>query len=152
MDIRQIETPPANKEEKVEPPKTVILSESDEQWLDDHLRRIRKLITDEAIRAAKDRDFQCTEPEVLDVADAAKRFAPGVRFPDEPSFIERIGASLSGITFVSALLAIVFGLIGLLQPAGSTTTTAACFDIVKLFAGAVVGSTGAGVALASRRR
>jgi len=149
MDISKIS---ANQEEKPEQQVTSPLGETDRQWLDDHLRRIRKLITDEAIRAAKDRGVE--PPEGLDVAEAAKRFAPGVRFPDEPSFPKRVLASLSGITVVSAVLAIVFWFLGWWQQGqgDASAASAAYFDIVKLFAGAVVGSTGAGVALAYRRK
>ncbi len=83
--------------------------------------------------------------------EAAKRFAPGVRFP--AAFRERILASLSGMTLVSAALALVFGVIGVIGVLmGHGASAAPYLDIVKLFAGAVVGSTGAGVALASRRK
>lgn len=127
-------------------PVTSPLSKVDQQWLDNHLELIRQLITQEAFRTAGERELQ--SPNGLDVAEAAKRFAPGAKFPDEPSFSERIKSSLSGITLVSALLAVVFGVLGVLQQQNQ----AAYFDIVKLFAGAIVGSTGAGVALASRRK
>jgi hypothetical protein len=59
---------------------------------------------------AKGRSLQ--SPEGLDVAEAARRFAPGVRFPAEPSLWERTKGSLSGITVVSAVLAVVFGVLG----------------------------------------
>ena len=145
FDISKIDLQSADKEKKPEQPVTSPLSKIDEQWLNDHLERIRKLITDEAVRAANFRGAD--HAEGLDVAMAAKTYAPGDKFRDEPKFFERIGASLSGITLVSALLAVVFGFIGWLRP-----TDAAYFDIVKLFAGAVVGSTGAGVALTFRQR
>jgi hypothetical protein len=135
------------------PTANLTLSKVDEQWLDVHLERIRFLIVDEAIRIAKDRDVQA--PEGLDVAEAAKRFAPGVRFPAEPSLWARTTSSLSGVTVVSAILALLFGIMGILVGRGELTyagTTSAYFDIAKLFAGAIVGSTGAGVALGARRK
>jgi hypothetical protein len=117
-----------------------------EKFLDTHLLRIRQLIVDEARRIAKDRSVQ--RPEGMDVAEAARKFAPGVQFPAEPSLWERTKGSLSGVTVVSAVLAVVFGLLGVwvarghLGEAGSYT---AYFDIAKLFAGAIVGSTGAAI-------
>ena len=122
------------------------LTSVEEQMLDNHLERIRKLIIDEAIRIARDRGAQvAVPPEELDVAEAAKRFAPGRKFPEDALW-QRTKNSLSGITLVSAALAVVFGILGALvnyghlANAGSGT---AYFDIAKLFAGAVVGSTGA---------
>src|SRR5271165_2016883 len=107
---------------------SLTLTKVDEQWLDVHLKRIRTLITDEAIRIAKDRDTQV--PEGLDVAEAAKRFAPGVRFPAEPSLWARTTSSLSGVTVVSAVLALLFGVMGILVGRGQLTyagTTSAYF-------------------------
>ena len=142
---------PANGGKKNEETETSRLSKNDEQWLNDHLNRIRKLIIDEAFRRARDRDADAARPEGLDVAEAARRFAPGLRFP-EP-FRERILASLSGMTLVSAALALVFGVIGVIGVLkGNAASATPYFDIVKLFAGAIVGSTGAGVVLASRRK
>jgi hypothetical protein len=125
------------------------LSSVDKEWLDNHLARIRHLIAQEAVQVAKDRDAQ--RPEGMDVAEAAKQFAPGVRFPGEPSFSDRIKASLSGITLVSGVLAVVFGVLGVYSRMHQGDATP-YFDIVKLFAGAIVGSTGAGVALSTRRK
>jgi len=127
------------------------LTPVEEQMLDNHLKRIRKLIVQEAVRIAKDRGVQPPDPpEELDVAEAAKRFAPGKKFPEDALW-QRTKSSLSGITLVSALLAVVFGILGALvnyghlANAGSST---AYFDIAKLFAGAIVGSTGAGAVIA----
>ena len=122
-----------------------------EKFLDTHLQRIRKLIVDEAWRIAKDRSVQ--DPEGMDVAEAARKFAPGIKFPAEPSLWERTKGSLSGVTVVSAALAVVFGFLGVwvagghLAEAGSYN---AYFDIAKLFAGAIVGSTGAGIMRGAR--
>jgi hypothetical protein len=154
MDISPVRTNPNREENTSEQPVASSLSEIDQQWLDNHLECIRKLITQEAIHAAKDKGADLP-PAGLEVAEAARRFAPGVRFPDEPSFSDRIKSSLSGITLVSALLAVVFGVLGVWQshrgPADAPYA-AAYFDIVKLFAGAVVGSTGAGAVIGARRK
>jgi hypothetical protein len=147
-----MDTSPVQPADNSEETATPTLSKVDEQWLDIHLRRIRKLIADEAIRLAKDRNVQA--PEGLDVAEAAKSFAPGVRFPAEPSLWARTKASLSGVTMVSAVMVLLFGIMGILVGQGqlaSAGTSSAYFDIAKLFAGAIVGSTGAGVVLSGRR-
>lgn len=130
------------------------LTPVEEQMLDNHLKRIRKLIVEEAVRIAKDRGVQPPQsPEELDVAEAAKRFAPGKKFPEDALW-QRTKSSLSGITLVSALLAVIFGILGALVNSGhlaNAGNSTAYFDIAKLFAGAVVGSTGAGAVIGSRR-
>ena len=135
------------------PVESSLLNDVHEQWLDIHLNRIRTLIADEARRIARDRGAQATEG--LDVAEAARRFAPGVKFPAEPSLWQKTTASLSAITVVSAVLAVVFAILGVLVSHGQLTyagATAGYFDIAKLFAGAIVGSTSAGVALSARQK
>jgi len=81
-----------------------------------------------------------------DVAQACAEFAPGNPFPTEQSLGQRIASSITGITIISAILAIVFGLIGFLglRYGGQGADTVKAFiDIAQIFAGAVVGSTGA---------
>jgi len=128
-----------------------LLSDVDRQWLDKHLATIRRLIILEAVRNARDRDSDT--PEGLDVAEAARRFAPGKKYP-VGTLWERTKTSLSGITLVSAVLAIVFGILGILVGRAHLTdagTTSAYFDIAKLFAGAIVGSAGAGALRSARQ-
>jgi hypothetical protein len=130
------------------------LTRVEEEMLDNHLNRIRRLIVDEAVRIARDRGVQPPQPpEELDVAEAAKRFAPGKKVPEDALW-QRTKNSLSGITMVSALLAVVFGILGALVNYGhlaNAGNSTAYFDIAKLFAGAVVGSTGAGAVIGARR-
>jgi hypothetical protein len=128
------------------------LSKDDELWLKNHLEQIRKAITVEALRVAKENGRK--RPAPLDVAEAARAFAPGDTFPIEPKFIPRIAASLSGVTVVSAALAVIFGFLGiwLSRHGAEASNTGAYFDIAKIFAGAVVGSTGAGFVIGARRK
>jgi hypothetical protein len=56
--------------------------------------------------------------------------------------LQRITSSISGITVISAILATIFGGIAALNLAGSENVQA-FIDIAQVFAGAVVGSTGA---------
>jgi hypothetical protein len=119
------------------------LSDGSWSWLDEHLESIRKEIIQEAKTLAE----EDSSSEVLPkhVAQAAMRFAPGERFPAEMGFWARIFASISGITIISAILAICFGVLTAIGKGDY-------LDVVKIFAGAVVGSTGASVALAAKRR
>lgn len=116
-------------------------------YLDDQLAIVRSLIINEARSLAKRSNRETLEPN--DIAEAATQFAPGKRFPGEPKFWQRIASSISAITLISAVLAIVFGVIGAF--AGSQPANASgYFDIAKLFAGAIVGSSGANIAAARR--
>jgi len=129
------------------------LNNVDEQWLDTHLKRVRSLIAEEAKRIEKDRGAEA--PEGLDAAEGTRRFAPGVKFPAAPSLCQKTTASLSAITVVSAVLAVVFAFLRVFVSRGqlaSAGTTAGYFDIAKLFAGAIVGSTRASVVLSARQK
>jgi hypothetical protein len=121
------------------------------QWVDAHLNILRKSIYEEAASRAKadGRD----QPEPRDVAQAALSFAPGDRLPASGSAIPRFAAlGITGVTLVSCILAVVFGLIGVYQTrAGNDQIASGAFDIAKIFAGAIVGSTGATVSAARRR-
>src|ERR1035441_5107937 len=83
------------------------ISEHLNAWLDDHLASIRSQIIEEARYLAKKSERKKLEP--LDLAEAARQFAPGKRFPGEPKFWQRIGSSISAITLVSAILAVLCG-------------------------------------------
>ena len=118
------------------------------EWLQEHLNIVRDKIVDEALELAKSEGRQKIEPK--DIAEASKRFAPGVEFPEpivvkERRFTEKIFSSISAITIVSAILAIIFGILGVWK------TSQSAFDIAKIFAGAVVGSTGVVVNSAIKR-
>jgi len=61
-------------------------------------------------------------------------------------FRDRILSSISGITIISAILAIVFGVIGAYGLRAGTEGVQGFIDIAQIFAGAIVGSAGAAVA------
>ncbi len=122
------------------------------RWLDEHLNVIRSKIIREANETAGTANRN-VEPR--DVVDATGKYAPGERLapPFRRSvidFMDKVSVSITGVTIVSALLAIVFGVIGFwvgthtVGPADQLSSGA--FDIAKIFAGAIVGSTTATVA------
>ena len=119
------------------------------QWLDEHLDTLRQSIFKEASSRAKAKGHD--EPEPRDIAQAALLFAPGDPSPPYDRFYSLTKIGITGVTLVSSLLAIAFGLIGMYQTrAGNAQMASGAFDIAKIFAGAIVGSTGATVA--SKRR
>jgi hypothetical protein len=119
-----------------------------DQWLENHWQSVRTRILHDASRLASDEGDRSTLI-VSDVSTAAMRFAPGRLFPDDyVGFWTRLGTSLTAVTITSAVLAIVFGFFylqagGLCATLGGANPTYR--DMMKLFAGAIVGSTGAGV-------
>lgn len=126
------------------------LSPGAHAFLDDHLAKIRERIIEEAARQAGGSPDGAIEPMV--VAEAAKSFAPGGLVPlgaKRVSTMQRLLEPVSGLTLVCAVLAIIFGLLGLWANSGAGAANAAntsgWLDVAKVFAGAVVGSTGAGV-------
>jgi hypothetical protein len=83
------------------------------------------------------------EMQTRDIAQACAEIAPGGRFPEQLAFWERIGSSITGVTIISAILAIIFGIIGAIGLVIDTSAIQPFLDIAQIFAGAVVGSTGA---------
>ncbi len=136
------------------------ITNGSKNWLEEHFKFVRK----EIISYAKDlhetnksSNRVSTENPIEPkyISDATMRYAPGVPFPDEPTFRERISASISGITIISAILVITFGFLGIFAMTRQTpnqATVTAFFDIVKIFAGAIVGSTGAAVVTSKIRK
>lgn len=120
------------------------------RWLEDHLEALRQNIVKKASACAKADGRDETEPR--DIAQAALLFAPGKQFPastDAVPFLTRMG--ITGVTLMSCLLAAAFGVIGAYQTrAGNAQIASGAFDIAKIFAGAIVGSTGAAVAARAR--
>jgi len=121
------------------------LSNASREWLGEHFQSVQKRILQDAKALAQSDGREEILP--TDVATAAGRYAPGHPFPEFTSIWHRFASSISGITVVSAVLAVVFGLLGAMFTYKSNGySDGGYFDIVKLFAGAVVGSTGAGLA------
>ena len=126
------------------------LGQEASDWLKAHLEVIEGRIVNEAQARARDAQHRSIEPS--DVSLAAMKYAPGRAFPEDRELTlgERIGMSISGITLISAVLAVLFGAMGAIQ-AGEGDATA-WYDIAKIFAGAVVGSTGAAAVASARKR
>ena len=117
------------------------LTEGSSVWLSEHLQRVQDKIIERAGKLAE-RDNR-TNVEPRDVAEAVKAFAPGVVVPDVKPWWRILSWSPT-ITTVSALLAIIFGVIGYFVLRNGKDATS-LFDIAKVFAGAVVGAAGATV-------
>jgi hypothetical protein len=63
----------------------------------------------------------------------------------------RLLSGITGITLVSAILAIAFGVLALVNIGLADAQRSTLLDIAKLLAGAIVGSTGAAVAIGAKR-
>lgn len=128
----------------------------DDLWLNEHLFEIRGKIVARAKELLLDDDYELTKAAAL--SEAAKEYAPGKRFPNEQhnSWRESILSQLSAVTLISALLAIMFGGIAFgisiaAEDGDPVPDVSGYIDLVKIFAGAVVGSTGA-AAMANHAR
>lgn len=114
-------------------------------FLDGHLSKIRERIIEAAVQDLGDTSESSSPIEPMLIAEASKKFAPGALVPVDArkvSAIQRVLEPITGLTFVCAVLAVLFGVLGLWA---DKTNSAGWLDIAKVFAGAVVGSTGAGV-------
>jgi hypothetical protein len=133
-------------------PKMLPARESCDQWLEDHWKYIRQKIMEDASRMADSEHLDYVEP--AHVAEAAKKFSSAKALSsDKPSRFEGFW-SAAGLTLISALLAIIFGALAYfasLQP-NNGSAIASYGDIAKIFAGALVGSTGASAVVAARAK
>src|SRR5687768_17354491 len=98
------------------------LSKGTNEWLQEHLETIRHQIISRA-NALAQQDKRAVEPR--DIAEAAKKFAPGTEVV-RTSVYERVFSWTPSITTVSAVLAVVFGVIGW------RGANASAFDIAKV--------------------
>lgn len=126
-------------------------------WLDDHLFEVREKIITRARQLLDSAEYKYTKASAI--SEAAKEYAPGMRFPQDPRFSwrENILSQLSAVTLISALLAIVFGTIAFgisyaAEEGKPVPDVSGYIDLVKIFAGAIVGSTGAAVVATSSRK
>src|SRR5215208_1852782 len=95
-----------------------------EQFLESYLGDLAGTIRNRAKELA---DQQKRPVRVQDVAQASFEYAPGRRFPEGESATEaklwqRITSSITGLTIVTAILAVTFGLLGLSDVANASTT------------------------------
>jgi hypothetical protein len=109
------------------------------QWLSDHMRMLETQIIREAYKLAEADGRKIVAP--VDISKASELFAASERrIPRELGFKSKMLQSISGITVIAGALAIIFGLLAV---AGTKELSQGAWDIAKIFAGAVVGSTGA---------
>ncbi|MCP4745402.1 MAG: hypothetical protein GY874_04560 [Desulfobacteraceae bacterium] len=104
-------------------------------WFDDHLASIRQQILQETSQISGNGGSKKVLPK--HVSQAALEFAPERRYPSDPTWGQKIIGTVSGITVISAILAVASGMIDYFDKGTQY------IDIVKIFAGAIVGSTGA---------
>jgi hypothetical protein len=128
-------------------------SETTTKVIDEQLEKVKGMILAEAKNLAAKESRE--EVGLEDIASAYLKLVQGTRLYEDkaprfgvlPLLINRVFSSISGLTIVSAILAIVFGYLGYRSPANQS----GLYDIAKIFAGAVVGSTGATAASNIRR-
>jgi hypothetical protein len=126
-------------------PSSERMNETASRFLDDQLDFVKEKITAEAWRLAESDGRDTIRSK--DVAEVYKRFAPGNEIHTEKEgVLVRLGSVISPITIISAILAIFFGALGAWRGSQSA------LDLAKIFAGAIVGSTGAAVPSAIKRR
>ena len=121
-----------------------ILNEELESSLSNHLDVVKNKIRDSAINLASKSDS--TSVSILHLADAIKMYAPGCVVDSANSNQPSVLKSISPMTWVSAFMAIVFGLIGVVaikHGAESGINGKEFIEIAKIFAGAIVGSASA---------
>jgi hypothetical protein len=121
-----------------------------EEALREYLDSVKEKIADDASKSAQSEHREVIWPK--DITEASTRFEG--RIDKEKSRIGRFGSAISSlfssippIAIVSAILAVVFGYLGS-RPGGGQSA----LDIAKIFAGAVVGSSGAAAHSAIKRR
>src|SRR5215212_2536110 len=96
-----------------------------EEFLESYLGDLAGTIRNRAKELA---DQQKRPVRVQDVAQASFEYAPGRRFPEgestatEANLWQRITSSITGLTLVTAILAVTFGLLGLSDVANAETT------------------------------
>jgi hypothetical protein len=115
--------------------------------LSGHMRAIEQRILERARELAGSQTISA-----IYVEKAIREFAPGDPYPQNRHWLY-LTWTLAGTTLISALLAATFGGLALFGGSHlSPTNQVAFLDIAKVFAGAVVGSTGASVVSGTRSR
>ena len=117
-----------------------------EQFLDAHLASIRMKII---VRAGQLSEEANDDERAL--AIAMFEYAPGDLYPVDLPWMSRVLGSISGVTFLSAILAVAFGTIGIFIVKTGGQGATGYFDTMRLFAGAIVGSAGASITGVTRR-
>ena len=109
------------------------LTESQESELKEYLSDIKEKIVAQAQKGAKEGSIK---PK--DLLSAINLYVPGSPVTETQSLRRRFLGSITAVTLLSAILALFFGVYGLLAEGNP-----AFVDIAKIFAGAIVGSAAA---------
>lgn len=125
--------------------------------LEERLEHLRSWLIDKAVEIAEKTPSEKQPYSAMCVLEAARLLPPGVEFrPPQrdipPSFWSRVLESITGITLISAVLALAFGILGSIKAASNASAAAGWLDIAKVFAGAIVGSAGVATSAAIRGR
>jgi len=120
---------------------TILSKANYSEWIEAHLEEVRREIESRAKGIGGD------GVTLEDVAAAIAVVCPIKHKTDEmsksnPGLLRVFFASLPAIAWVSAVLAIVFGVLGIFAPGHEPTQQQGWLDIAKIFAGAVVGAAG----------
>jgi hypothetical protein len=146
-----------------------ILSDALEGSLSEYLESTRVRIVERATEIASMPPTPTAEDasgpaivkvEIIHLAKAIEEVTPGFGgslVSSRVGFFDRISGGLTSFTGVSAILAILFSILGLcalLVPAAKDLKgqSQAFLDVAKIFAGAVVGSAGVTVVSRGRKR
>jgi hypothetical protein len=86
---------------------------SGQDYLNNYFEGLTPIIYARASAIAQEQG-RAEDVQPRDVAQACAEIAPGRPFPPEKeeTFWQRIGSSITGITIISAILAVIFGAIG----------------------------------------
>ena len=120
----------------------------------ERLERIRSWLIEKAVEIGEATSSEKQPFSAMCIAEAARLLPLGQELKSTengrpPGFWGRMLESISGITLISAALALAFGILGYLTKSNSA---AGWLDIAKVFAGAIVGSAGVATSAAIRGR
>lgn len=110
-----------------------ISEEGARRWLQEHFRMMAAHILGEAKELSKSNKNIIT---LEHLTKATLKYAPGKPFPKETRFGLRVIKSISGMTFIWMIMAVIFGILGMWKDGEGYA------DIAKIFAGAIAGSAG----------
>ncbi len=134
------DSPPDAKEDISRDAKQDIPQDSDVKY---YLNELNKVVSLRAQQiAGKGKPVTLTHlTQALNELSTQMAF-PEQPAPPKPTIRSRIAESITGVTAISAVLAVVFGTLALVR----LDDTEGFLDIAKIFAGAIVGSTAASTA------
>ena len=138
---------------KTESGKKTELPRELESSLEQHMVKVGRHIREKAVQLAKEEADgpRVAEVSILHLATAIRSIAPGIEIEMNVGAEKPVGffRRLPPVTTISAVLTVVFGVIGVLaiRYGGNNIEGRGFVDIAKIFAGAIVGSATAAAAM-----